>query len=365
MHAEEKTHSPPENPAGTPVATYLLFFLSLVALAFVLHAARSILIPLALAVFLAYLLYPLVTLLTRLRVPYGLAVGLVIVLLVLLFLGAVVIIASEANSLINSLPAYLARLKVHLDRAYALYLKVSERIANFVPGRPGLAPQSGPSLSLMGQIAANFLSGLSSAILLISDFIIILFMLVFILADARLFKRKAITTWGKDEEEKARAIVEQINRGISDFIVIRTAINFGVAAATTVILLALGIDYAYIWGPLTGILNYIPYLGSVVAIIPPLIVSLATSSSIWTSVALVLAYVVVQNLDAYLITPRVIGRKVDLNGLAVLFTLVLWSFLWGPVGMILATPLTVSFKILCDNLDPLKPVGKLLGGAEK
>jgi len=357
MHAEER---PP-----TPIATYLLFFLAFVVLAFVLWAARSILIPLALAVFLAYLLYPLVTLLTRLRVPYGLAVGVVIVLLVLLFLGAVVIIASEANSLINSLPSYLDRLKVQLDRTYALYLKVSERIADFVPGRPGLAPQSGSSLSLIGQIAANFLSGLSSVISLISDFIIILFMLVFILADARLFKRKAITAWGKDEESKAQAIVEQINRGISDFIVVRTAINLGVAAAMTGILLVLGVDYAYIWGPLTGILNYIPYLGSVIAIIPPLIISLASSDSIWTSVVLVLAYIVVQNLDAYLVTPRVIGRKVDLNGLAVLFTLILWSFLWGPVGMILATPLTVSFKILCDNLEPLKPVGRLLGGAEK
>jgi predicted PurR-regulated permease PerM len=365
MHAEEKPLSLRENPAGTPIATYLLLFLAFVVLAFVLRAARSILIPFALAVFLAYLLYPLVTLLTRLRIGYRLAVAIVIVLLVLLFLGTVGIVASEVNSLVGSLPVYLEKLRVHLDRAHALYLRLSERIAAFIPGRPAVAPQGGSTLPLLGSIAANFLSGLNSALSLASDFVIILFMLIFLLADARLFKRKAITAWGKKGETRAAEIVEQINRGISKFIVIRTLINLGMAAVMTVILLILKVDYAYIWGPLTGILNYIPYLGSIIAVIPPLVIALATSSSIWTPVVLLLAYIVVQNLDAYFITPQVIGRKVDLNGLAILLTLILWGFLWGPVGMILATPLTVSFKILCDNIEPLKPVGRLLGGADK
>ena len=344
------------------IATYLLLFLSFVVLIFVLRAARAILIPFALAVFLAYFLYPPVKFLTMLKIPYGLAVGIVIVLLVMLFLGAVGIIVGEVNSLLNSLPHYLEKLKVHLDRAYAFYLRISERLSSFLPEKPGWAPQSGSALSLLGEFASNFLSGLSSALSLASDFVIILFMLIFLLADARIFKRKAITAWGKNGEGKAREIVERINRGISDFIVIRTAINLALAAAVTVLLLILDIDYAYVWGPLTAVLNFIPYLGSVAAIVPPLIVSLATASSPWRPVVLVIAYVVIQSLDACFITPRVIGRKVDLNALAVLLSLILWGFIWGPVGMILATPLTVSFKILCDHIDPLKPVGRLLGG---
>jgi len=132
-----------------------------------------------------------------------------------------------------------------------------------------------------------------------------------------------------------------------------------------VVLILFRIDYAYIWGPLTGLLNFIPYIGAFIGLLGPIAVALFKFDSYWTALALLGVLLAIQNLEGNIISPFIIGRKTRLNPLTVLMTLILWYFIWGPVGMILATPLTSCFKILCDHIEPLQPVGKLLGSAAR
>lgn len=366
MNNPETSQVPKYSPQGRNLLTYLLLFFSLIAIIAVLRLASSILIPFALAIFLAFLLYPVVNFLNKLKIPYGLAVALVMLLLLIIFLGMGAVIVDEINSFVKALPQYQAALKTYLEEAQDIYNKIVDKFAELLPGEPepAVKPSTSPA-NILANLVFNLLSGLSLVVSFLKDFIIILFMLIFLLADARIFKEKLIKAWGTEEETKAKQIVEEINQGISGYILIRTTINIGLAVVITIVLLILDIDYAYIWGPLTGLLNFIPYLGAFLSIIPPLIVALASYETIWTPLAVVIVYIVIQNVEGNFITPKLVGKRVNLNALAVLLSLILWGFIWGPVGMILATPLTTCFKILCDHIEPLKPIGILLSGQKK
>jgi len=356
----------PTGATSTPPITYLLLFLSLILIVAVLKIASSILIPFALAIFLAYLLYPVVDLLNRkVKIPYGIAVALVIALLVILFLLAGAVIVGELNSFAQALPDYLQGIRQYFERAATAYNTLIEKITSLLPGEPGPETSATSAPEILTTVVSNVFSGLMSAISLFSDVVLVLFMLVLLLADARIFKEKVIRAFGKNRSARTEQIVEEINRGIRDFIIIRTLINLGLAAVVTLVLLVLKIDYAYVWGPLTGLLNFIPYIGAFLAIIPPLVVALVTSPSYATPVAVLVCFIAIQNIEGNFLTPKLVGRKVNLNALAVLLSLILWGFIWGPIGMILSTPLTSCFKILCDHVEPLKPIGILLGGEQR
>lgn len=227
------------------------------------------------------------------------------------------------------------------------------------------APVAGNPTVILSGIIQNLFSGLLSLLSVLSDTLLVSVILIFLLAGARDFKKIIITAWGPENEGRVAEIVEAINHDIGGFIIIRTLINLTLAVVATGVLLLFGIDYAYIWGPLLGLLNFIPYIGVLVSLLGPLGVALFRYESYWPALALLGVLLVIQNLEGNIISPYLIGRKTRLNPLAVLMTLILWGFIWGPVGMILATPLTSCVKILCDQIEPLRPVGKLLGSAAK
>ena len=350
--------------ARPDLLTYLLLFLALIALLVVFRVAKSILLPFATAVFLAYLLYPAVALLNRLKIPYALSVTLVMGVVLALFFFGGVMITGEVNSFIRDLPSYQKALWDFADKLSANYATLFERLVEIFPNiaPPIPAPISGPGF--LAPLFSYIFGFINTVFSLISDLFLIFFMLIFLLADARVFREKLIRAWGQGRQrEKMTGVLKQINEGIMGFILIRTAINICLGAAVTAILLILRVDYAYIWGPLTGLLNYIPFFGAPLALIPPVVVLILQRGNVWPVIALVIMYVGIHNLEDNFIAPKLLGKKVNLNALAVLLSLILWGFLWGPIGMILATPITTCFKILCDHIEPLKPVGIMLGGS--
>lgn len=351
----------------SPLIAYPLLFLSFVVLMGVIWLLRSILIPFALAIFLAYILFPLVALLNRIRVPYFLAVVLVVVFCLGVVLALGFLVSGEVGSFINAVPQYQQTLRTQVDRVLQAYTGLVDRLAAALPGEPGLVPSPSPgdAPAILSGVIQNLFNSLIALVNFLSNFFLVFFILIFLLAGARDFKKIIVTAWGEEHEVRAAAIVESINRDIGGYIIVRTLINLVLGAVVTVVLLLFRIDYAYIWGPLTGLLNFIPYIGAFIGLLGPIAVALFKYESYWTALALLGVLLLIQNLEGNVISPFVIGRKTRLNPLTVLMTLILWYFIWGPVGMILATPLTSCFKILCDHLEPLRPVGKLLGSAPR
>lgn len=346
------------------MTTYLLLFLSMVVLLAVLKIAKAILIPFALAVFFAFILYPVVKFLNWLKIPYGLAVGIVIIAVIVVCLGATFIIAGQLTSFAQELPQYQEALAGYLDKVQSAYEGVAEKFASFLPGKPVTSTGEQASNNILPQLFSGVLTGILSLFSVLSHFIFIIFILIFLLSDARSLGEKLVKAWGKTEEKRAGEIVEAIRRGIGDYIIIRCAINAGLAVVVTLCLICFGVNYAYIWGPLTGVLNFIPYLGATVGLLPPLVMAIVQNHSWFSIILLMASLLVIQNIEGNIITPKMVGERVDLNALTVILSLVLWGYIWGMVGMILAVPLTTCFKILCDHIEPLKPLGVLMGGKD-
>jgi len=364
MNQEE---NPKVIPAASPLVTYPLLFISLVVLMVVLSLLKSILIPFALAILLAYILYPAVALLTKLKVPYGVAVAVVLIVFLGFFFAAGAVIGNEITGFVRAVPKYQEQISRYAEEITSTYTDFLERFAAALPGEHDAAPAAAPqskerAASILSGIISSLFSGLLSVFSILSDFVMVFFILVFLLAGAKNFKQKLISAWGTGDHGKTADIVKSINEGIGGYIIIRSALNLGLAIVITIVLLIFGVDYAYVWGPLTGILNFIPYIGAFLALIPPVVVALFQFDSHWTAISMLLVLIIIQNVEGNILTPLLIGKRVNQNPLAVLMGLILWGFIWGPVGMILATPLITCVKILCDNIDPLKPIGRLLGG---
>ena len=157
-------------------------------------------------------------------------------------------------------------------------------------------------------------------------------------------------------------ILLEINNQIRGFMVVKFIVTVALTVVFTVGLLLLKVNYAYIWGPLAALLNLIPYVGSFIGAVPPIIVAGIQTKAVMPMVWVAIFFAVVQVLESNLITPKLTSDTVDLNPLAVLVASMFWGLLWGAIGVILAIPITAAIKVICDHVESLEPIGLFLGG---
>lgn len=337
-----------------PLQTFVLPFIALAAVTAFLYFASPIVIPVVVAVSLAYILSPAVSLLKKLKIPHALAVILVI-LISFFILGLIgYLLFAQANSLIQDLPVY--------------WNSIVEFSTQLLNKYKGLLPQTGEfylksfQLKDLSGITKYLLRGISSTVSFFFSLFLILFLTFFILNDQDMLKEKLIRAFGKSEKETARNILLEINKQIRGFLLVKFCTSLALTVIFTIGLLIIGVDYAYIWGPLAGLLNLIPYVGSIIGAIPPLIVAGIKFQAIMPMIWVLLLFVIFQNLEGNIISPKLVGDKLNLSPLAVLISVMFWTWLWGAVGIILAIPITASVKVICDHVESLEPIGIILGG---
>jgi AI-2 transport protein TqsA len=336
------------------IQTFVFPFLALAAATAFLYFARTIVIPVVIAASLAYVLSPAVSLLEKLKIPHALAV--ILVLLISFFIIGLIgyLLFAQANDLIQDLPTYWNNL---IEYSTQLLSKFK-----------GLLPQAGEfylksfQLKDLSGITKYLLSGISSTVSFFISLFLILFLTFFILNDQTMLKERLIRAFGKSEKETAENILAEINKQIQGFLLVKFGTSLALAIIFTLGLLIIGVDYAYIWGPIAGILNLIPYIGSIIGTLLPLIVAGVQFQAVMPMIWVLLLFVIFQNLEGYVISPKLIGDKLNLNPLAILISVMYWTWLWGAIGIILAIPITASIKVICDHVESLEPIGILLGG---
>jgi predicted PurR-regulated permease PerM len=125
---------------------------------------------------------------------------------------------------------------------------------------------------------------------------------------------------------------------------------------------ALGMPSPMLWGAMACLLNFIPYLGALTVIVTVTVVAAATFNSIGHALLVPFVYFVLATLEGNFVTPWIIGRRMTLNPVMIFIGLTFWGWLWGIAGVLLAVPMLVMFKIFCDHIEPLAPIGEFLGG---
>ncbi|MEZ5806616.1 MAG: AI-2E family transporter [Zhengella sp.] len=177
--------------------------------------------------------------------------------------------------------------------------------------------------------------------------ILIVFYVVFLMAERGQFAAKLTSVAGDAERaRRAHDVIASINRSITDYLAVKTLINVVLGIVSYLIMVAIGIDFAAFWAILIGLMNYIPYIGSIVGVAFPVLLSLAQFGSLAQTAMAAVALTAAQMAVGYVVEPRMIGQSVNLSPFVVMVALTVWAALWGVPGAILAVPLTAILSIV-------------------
>ena len=314
-----------------------------------LHRAAPLIVPFLLALFIAIICAPPLFWLNRRGLPISLATLIVVVAITLIGLTILAIIGSSLNDFASSLPTYQANIQA---KAQGVLVWLTE---NGIEGldKEGLVDTLDPGVAM--QYVAVLLFGLKTV--LTSGFLIIL-TVIFILLEASSFPAKlnaALT-----DPERAVVFFEKFNTNLQRYIVIKTLTSLATGILITIWMVILGVDYPLLWGFLAFLLNFIPTIGSILAAIPTALLALVQLGSGYM-VAVLLGYLVVNITIGNFIEPKVMGRGLGLSTLVVFLSLVFWGYILGPVGMLLAVPLTMILKIALGSNEETSWIATMLG----
>ena len=190
-----------------------------------------------------------------------------------------------------------------------------------------------------------------------------LVLLYFMLAMGDKFLRRLVAALPDFRTKKQVVeIAHQLQSDMSHYLLTVSAINVAFGAVVAVAMFAAGMPNALLWGVMAGILNYVPFLGHTVSAIVIAVVALLSFPELGIALIPPGLFIVIAALEGNVITPMILARRLTLNPVAVVAALLIWGWMWGIVGLLLAVPLLVVAKIACDKIEPLHPVGEFLGG---
>ena len=327
--------------AAVQIAAYLLIIAAMMY-------ASSIITPILLALFVAVICAQPIRWLEKRKVPNGIAVLIVLLGILLLFFGMGEIIARTVSQFRSDLPSYEARFSELSKSIFASLHKLGLNISldNL---------ESSINTSKIMTYSAGFLSALGS---IMSNTLLILFIVIFMLLEINSFKLK-IQAIMKISGATAEYL-NQIDQSIKNYLGLMTLISLITGVAIWLALTIIGVKYAILWGLLAFILNFIPNFGSIIASIPAIIfalIQLGVGGTIWT----VVTYVTVNMVIGNVIQPAVMGKGLGLSSLIVFISLIFWGFIFGTVGMFLSVPLSMVIKIILEQHKSTKWIAIILG----
>lgn len=329
---------------------------ALVILVAGLRASQSIVVPLLLAVFVAVLCIPLLSWLTRHRVPPLVAVGLVILVAVLGLAGVALVVGSSVNEFADRVPFYEKRFKL-LHTATQAWLTDQGIPFSF----DHLYSVANPG-AIMGLVS----SALSAMAATLSNLLLVLFVVIFILFEAGGFRKKMVAAMAVRNDASAEATeeslhqIENIVQKVQSYLAWKTLISLGTGLCVGVYCWILGVDFPILWALLAFLLNYVPNIGSLLAAGPPVLLAVVQLGP-GRALALAAGYLVINTIFGNIVEPMVLGRKLGLSSLVVFLSLIVWGFVWGPVGMLLSVPLTVMVRIGLEANPATRWIAVLLG----
>jgi len=333
-----------------------IFIIGLVALLTIMFVAKAIILPVIFAVIIAIVLHPVVIFLTKIKINRVVAILFTIALTILVIISFGTLIISQVSRFSETLPVLADKFTLTLNQTIteaSQYFDINpQKIHEWILKTRGELINI--SSEAIGQTLVILGNGLVVVFLLpVYIFLILFYQPILIEFIRRLF--------GSSDQNKVSEIVSQIKTVIQKYLiglVIETAI---VATLYTITLLALGIDYALLLGILGALINLIPYLGGIVGTALPMMVALATKSSPWTAVYIMIFYFVIQFIDNNFLVPKIVASKVKINALFSIIVVIAGNALWGIPGMFLSIPLLAVVKLIFDHIESLKPWGFLLG----
>lgn len=334
---------------STPKGSALIAFAAVIVVAYGLQMAKAVLVPFLLAAFLALITVRPMLWMQKHRVPAILAALLIVAAIVLMLFVVGAIVGTSVAEFTAALPSYQRRLDVLVQRVFDF---LAEHVND---------DESVQSLSDM--IDPGWAMGLAATILnalrdVLTNIFLIIFTVVFMLLEASTFGTKVEAAFGRrtDSLESARVFLDNLGR----YLGIKTMVSLATGATAGFVTWIIGVDFPLLWAMLAFLLNYVPTIGSIIAAVPPVLLALVQLG--WGEAsATMLGFIGINVLFGNFLEPRLMGYGVGISPLVVFIGLVLWGWIFGPVGMLLSVPLTMTLKLALESDDRTRWMAILLG----
>lgn len=367
------------------VRNVALTVLAVLAVLLVLQYAQSVLIPIVVGVLISYGLGPFVGALQRVHIPRAIGAAVAVTTLVGAVGLGVYTLSDEAMAIVADVPLAAQRIRERVrdhrrkpggaiekvQQAAKEIDKAAQEASAPTPAesQAARAVQAATGVQKVEIVAPPFRasdylwSGGLNLAGFATQFVLVLFLVYFFLVTGDLYKRKVVKIAGSTLSEKKITvqILDEINRQIESFMRVQVFTSFLVTVLTAIALWWFGVDHPVVWGLLAGLFNSIPYLG-------PLLVSggLGIVSFMQFDDLLKAGYVcavafAITSLEGFLLTPMLMSRAAQMNPVAIFVGLLFWSWIWGIWGTVLAVPMLMMLKAICDHVEDLHPIGELLG----
>jgi predicted PurR-regulated permease PerM len=364
------------------VRSLSLTVLAALATILVLQYAQSVLIPVVLGVLISYALSPLVTSLAQIGIPRAIGAAVAVTLLLGSLGGGVYSLSDETMAIVSTVPEAARRLRsrvvAHRNQRGGAFQQVQdaakeiEKTAEVAtapnadpdPVRPRVdTPQRVQIVEPTFRASDYIWMGGVGLIGFLGQFTVILFLVYFLLMTGDLYKRKLVKIAGPTLSKKRVTvqILDEINQQIEGFMKTLVLTSVVVAVATGAVLWWFGVENYLVWGLLAGLFNSIPYMGPVLVTGGLGIVAFMQFDDLLKTSYVCGAVLAITSIEGFLLTPTLMGRAAQMNPVAIFVGLLFWTWVWGVWGTILAVPMMMMIKAICDHVEDFQSVGELLG----
>ncbi|MBT8092253.1 MAG: AI-2E family transporter [Gammaproteobacteria bacterium] len=322
---------------------------AIVVVIYGMQMAKVVLVPFLIAVFLALITVRPMLWLQKNRVPAIVAALLIVTMIMLILVALGMIVGTSIAEFTAALPGYQAR----LDRIVEGLLAIVARFLDDDQSIENLGDMIDPGWA-MG-LAASILNSLKDVL---TNAFLIIFTMIFILLEASSVQTKFEAAFGRKEQslERPRLFLQNLGR----YLGIKTIVSLATGLCAGLLTWSLGVDFPLLWAMLAFLLNYVPTIGSIIAAVPVVLLALVQIGP-GAAGATAIGFIGINIVFGNLIEPRLMGYGVGLSPLVVFVGLVAWGWVFGPVGMLLSVPLTMTLKLALENDERTRWVAILLG----
>ncbi|TGQ01985.1 MULTISPECIES: AI-2E family transporter [unclassified Mesorhizobium] len=345
--------------ADTRLMRSLLIGIFLFMSIYALYFARAFFMPVILAFLLTLTLTPIVRLLRKRGIPEVVSATLLVLVSLFVFASAGYVLSGPVIDLINN----TSSIGQQLTERLAQLRRPVERIMEIAHQIEGLTETSQePGVQKVAVAQSGFLSSAASNILSAGTSLTIIFVLsLFLLASGTMFYEKIIQSFASlTEKKRALRVVYDVEREISHYLLTVTIINTGLGTVIGLGLWALGMPNPLVWGAAAALLNFLPYVGAMITLVLVTVIALISFDTIAYALLAPAFLVLCDIVEGQFVTPMVVGRRLEINAVAIFIAIAFWSWLWGFVGALMAVPLLVVVKVFCDHFESLSHVGNFL-----
>ncbi len=385
------------HPEANPRSIALIVIATIAILA-ILKWASAFFIPLMLGFVFYYALSPVVEAMAKARIPRS--IGAAVLIIAILWGSGMAIwsLADDANELIQSLPKAAEKVRdVIVDRsrrsgpiepvqqAAAVLEKAAEAanpaLAASAPAssasaarpaprpRPAAQPTTAPGVQRVVverprfDIRDHLWSGTIGLAALVGQVTLVTFLTYFLLLSGDTFRRKLVKITGPGLTEKKLTVqaLDEINAQMRRYLLVQLLASASVGVISAIAFAMLGLNHAAVWGVVAGVMNLVPYVGSILAAVGPTLGAFMQSGDLELPAMVVGVSLLINVVEGYLIVPWLTSKASRMNAVAVFIGVLFWGWLWGVWGLLLGVPIMMVIKAVCDRVDHLKPVGELLG----